>query len=150
MVVLTDNVLRDVVDICTNPKKFTPLGSFYVTITTYKHLKLIDYCTGKHPSLPGPVLFHHRQDTGQFLCFAQTLQEVNNDVADILAIGCDHFKDYSNGFASVCPVAQAIVCKKHAQDDIDRKLTSLGINGKTRNDFMRDIFGRVHYRKGSN
>ena len=150
MVVLTDNVLQDVVDSCTNPEKFTPftidttfnVGSFYVTTTTYKHLKLIDHRTGKHPSLPGPALFHRRQDTGQFLYFAQTLQEVNNDVADILAIGSDRFKGYSNGFASVCPVARVIVCKKHAEDDIDRKLTSLGISGKSRDDFMRDIFGR--------
>lgn len=150
MVVLTENVLQDVVDSCTNPEMFTPftidttfkVGSFYVTTTTYKHLKLIDHRTGKHPSLRGPALFHRRQDTGQFLYFAQTLHEVNNDIADILAIGSDRFKGYSNGFASVCPVARVIVCKKHAEDDINRKLTSLGINGKARDNFMRDIFGR--------
>lgn len=28
-------------------------------------MKLVDQCSGKHPSLPGPVLFHLRQDTGQ-------------------------------------------------------------------------------------
>ena len=150
MVFLTENVLQDVVDSCTNPEMFTPftidttlnVGSFYVTTRTYKHLKLIDHRTGKHPSLPGPALFHRRQDTGLFLYFAQTLQEVNNRIADILAIGSDCFKGYSNGFASVCPVARVIVCKKHAEDDIDQKLTSLDINGKARDNFMRDIFGR--------
>ena len=84
-------------------------GSFYLTTTMYRHLKLIDHRTGKHPSLPGPELFHHRQDTGQFLYFAQTLQEVNNDIADILAIGSDHFKGYCTRFASVCPVVRVIV-----------------------------------------
>ena len=103
---------------------------------------MIDHCTGKHPSLPGPALFHRCQDTGQFLYFAQTLQEVNNNIGDILAIRSDRFKVYSNGFASVCPVAWVIVCKKHAEDDVDRKLTSLGINGEARDNFMRDIFGR--------
>ena len=150
MVVLTDNVLQDVVDFCTDPELFTPftiettfnVGAFYVTTTTYKHLKLVDQRSGKHPSLPGPALFHLRQDTGQFLYFAQTLQEVNNNVGDILAIGSDRFKGYANGFASVCPVARVIVCKKHAKDDVDRKLTSLGITGKAREKFMRDIFGR--------
>lgn len=150
MVVLTENALQDVVDCCTDPELFTPftidttfnVGAFYVTTTTYKHLKLVDQRSGKHPSLPGPALFHLRQDTGQFLYFAQTLQEVNKNVGDILAIGSDRFKGYANGFASVCPVARVIVCKKHAEDDIDRKLTSLGINGEARQQFMRDIFGR--------
>jgi len=107
-----------------------------------QHLKLVDQHSGKHPSLPGPALFHLRQDTGQFLYFAQTLQEVNNNVGDILAIGSDRFKGYANGFALVCPIARVIVCKKHAKDDIDQKLTSLGITGKAREKFIRDIFGR--------
>ena len=33
-----------------------------------------------------------------------------------------------------------IVYEKHAEDDIDRKLTSLGINGEARDNFTRDIF----------
>ena len=35
-----------------------------------------------------------------------------------------------------------IVCNKHAEDDVDHKLTSLGINGEARDNFMRDIFCR--------
>lgn len=69
------------------------------------------------------------------------MQEVNQNVGDILVIGSDRFKGYANGFASVCPVARVIVCKKHAEDDVDRKLTSLGITGEARNQFMKDIFG---------
>ncbi|CAB4002353.1 Hypothetical predicted protein [Paramuricea clavata] len=50
MVVLTENVVQDVVDFCTNPESFSPftidttfnVGPFYVTTTTYKHLKLVD------------------------------------------------------------------------------------------------------------
>ena len=148
MVVLTENVVQDVVDFCTDPETFTPftidttfnVGPFYVTTTTYKHLKLVDQRSGKNPSLPGPALFHVKQDTGQFLYFAQTLQERNRNVGDILAIGSDRFKGYANGFATVCPVARVIVCKKHAEDDVDRKLSSLGITG-ARNKFKKDIFG---------
>ena len=149
MVVLTENVVQDVVDFCTDPETFTPftidttfnVGPFYVTTTTYKHLKLVDQRSGKNPSLPGPALFHVKQDTGQFLYFAQTLQERNRNVGDILAIGSDRFKGYANGFATVCPVARVIVCKKHAEDDVDRKLSSLGITGEARNKFKKDIFG---------
>ena len=149
MVVLTENVVQDVVDFCTDPETFTPftidttfnVGPFYVTTTTYKHLKLVDQRSGKNPSLPGPALFHVKQDTGQFLYFAQTLQERNRNVGDILAIGSDRFKGYANGFVTVCPVARVIVCKKHAKDDVDRKLSSLGITGEARNKFKKDIFG---------
>jgi hypothetical protein len=77
----------------------------------------VDECSKKSLLLPGPALFHAKQDTGQFLYFAQTLQEVNQDIGDILAIGSDRFK----GFAKVCPVAQVIVCKKNAEDDVTRK-----------------------------
>ena len=82
------------------------VGSFYVTNTTYKHLKLIDHRTGRLLSPPGPALFHCRQDTGQFLYFTQTVQEVNNNVGDIIVIGSDHLKGYSNAFASVCDCLQ--------------------------------------------
>ena len=110
LVVLTDNVVQDVVDHCTNPEMFTlftidttfNVGLFYVTNTTYRHLRLIDHHTGRLLSQPGPALFHRRQDTGQFLYFAQTVQKVNNNIGDIIAIGSDHLKGYSNGFASVC------------------------------------------------
>ena len=149
MVVLTENVVDDVVQFCTDPESFTPftidttfnVGPFYVTTTTYKHLKLVDQRSEKNPSLPGPALFHVKQDTGQFLYFAQTLQEVNRNVGDILAIGSDLFRGYANGFTTVSPVARVIVCKKHAEDNIDRKLTSLGITGEARHKYMKDIFG---------
>ena len=149
VVVATNNVVQDVVDNCTNPEKFAPftmdttfnVGDFFVTTTSYKHLKLIDARTGKHPCLPGPALFHVRQGSGQFTYFAQTLQEMNNGIGDILAIGSDRCQTYANGFAQICPVARIVVCKKHAEDDVCRKLIELGINEKVRNEFMWDIFG---------
>ena len=56
-------------------------------------------------------------------------------------IGSDCFNRFSTGFGGVCPIATVIVCKKHAEDDVDRKLTSLGITGSSRDEFMADIFG---------
>ena len=149
MVVLTENVVQDVVDFCTDPETFTPfttdttfnVGPFYMTTTTYKHLKLVDQRSGKNPSLPGPALFHVNKILVSFCTLHKTLQERNRNVGDILAIGSDRFKGYANGFATVCPVARVIVCKKHAEDDVDRKLSSLGITGEARNKSKKDIFG---------
>ncbi|KAK3747614.1 hypothetical protein QZH41_013674 [Actinostola sp. cb2023] len=38
-------------------------------------------------------------------------------------------------------ISRVIVCKKHCEDDVDRKLSGLGISGKARKDFKDDIFG---------
>ena len=148
--VLDEEVVQEIVENCTSPTDFGPfmmdttfnVGQFYVTTTCYTNLKLIDSRTGKHPSLPGPALFHQHQDTGQFRYFAQSLQEMNPDISNIRVIGSDRFNGFSTGFGAVCPIATVIVCKKHAEDDVDRKLTSLGITGSSRDEFMADIFGR--------
>lgn len=119
-VVPTDSVVQDIVDNCTRPDSFQPftidttfnIGPFYVTTTTYKHLKLIDKRSGKNPNLPGPALFHARQNTGQFTYFAQTLNEMNGGISNILAIGSDHCNAFSDGLRTVCPLARVLICKK--------------------------------------
>lgn len=148
-VVADEEVVNDVVENCTDPAMFGPfmmdttfnVGQFYVTTTCYTNHSVIDKRTGKHPSLPGPAFFHQRQDSGQFLYFAQSLQEVNPNISDILVLGSDRFNGYTNGFGPVCPIATFVICKKHGEDDVNRKLTTLGINGQARDDFMADIFG---------
>ena len=134
LVVADAGTVQNVVENCTNPASSSPftidttfnVGSFFVTTTFYKHMKLIDRRTGQHPSLPGPALFHVRENTGQFTYFAESLQEINSQVSDILIIGSDRFRGFSNGFKTICHLARNIVCKKHAEDDIQRKMTDLG------------------------
>ena len=148
-VVLTDAVVQDVVDNCAQAGNFQAftvdttfnVGPFYVTTSTYKHLKLIDRRSGKHPNLPGPALFHTRQDTGQFTYFAQTLAENNRGIGNILAVGSDLCTTYCTGFAPVCPLARVVVCKKHAEDAVKRKLDELGITGQDREQCLTDVFG---------
>ena len=149
VVVATNNAVQDVINNCTNPEKFAPftmdttfnVGDFFVTTTSYKHVKLIDARTGKHPCLSGPALFHVRQGSDQLTYFAQALQEMNNGIEDILVIGSDRCQTYANGFAQICPVSRIVVSKKHAEDDVCRKLIELDINEKVRKEFLWDIFG---------
>lgn len=67
--------------------------------------------------------------------FAQTLQENNKNISDIIVIRSDRFNGYAIGFGVVCPVAQVVVCKNHGEDDVDTKLSDLGILGKSSDDF---------------
>ena len=65
VVLATPHQVNDIVSFCTDPESFTVLGidttynicnNLYVTPLCYKHLKLFDVNTNKHPLLPGPVL----------------------------------------------------------------------------------------------
>ena len=115
--------------------------AIFLTTTCYKHLKLTDRKTGQHPSLPGPALLHVKENTGQFTYFTQSLQEINSRVSDILIIGSDRFKGFANGFKTLCHILRSIVCKKHTENDIQRKMTALGIGPQARGEYLKDIFG---------
>ena len=61
-----DRQLNDMVSFCTNDEEFSVvgvdptfnLGDFSVTVSTYRHLQLIDRTTKKHPVMLGPMLVH--------------------------------------------------------------------------------------------
>ena len=80
-----------------------------------------------------------KENTGQFTYLAQTLQEINSRKS--LIIGSDRFKGFANGFKTVCHVARSIVCKRYAEDDVQRKMTELGIGPRERGEYLKDIFG---------
>ena len=63
-VLVHDWQLKEIETFCTNPENFTTfgadptfnLGQFNLTVTTYRHLKVVDRKSGKHPVMIGPVL----------------------------------------------------------------------------------------------
>lgn len=62
-------------------------------------------------------------------------------LAKILAVGCDRERAIKNGPTPHFPCSVFLACKKHFEDDIQRKLAELGLNGKERNQIVADIFG---------
>lgn len=141
--------LNHVERFCTNPGKPGILridttyncGEFYVTPTTYRHQLLLSKRTGKHPVLLGPTLIHKHRDKEEFSYLASSMTRIKPSLGRILAIGCDRDKAVKNGLAPYFPCAVFLACKKHFEDDIQRKLTELGLNGNERSQIVADIFG---------
>lgn len=144
-----DSQLLDLERFCTNPSRPGILsidttynrGEFYVTPTTYRHQMLLSKRTGKHPVLLGPTLIHKHRDQEAFGYLASSMIRLKPSLARMLAVGCDRDKAIKNGLTPHFPCAVFLACKKHFEDDIQRKLTELGVNGNERKEIVADIFG---------
>jgi len=141
--------LKEVERFCTNPSDPGILGvdttyncgEFYVTPTTYRHRQVISKRTGKHPVMIGPTLIHKHRDEEAFAYLASSMIRVNANLASLLAIGSDRDRAMKKGLSSQFPSAVFVACKKHFEDDLQRKLSELGVNDKAKKEFMADIFG---------
>ena len=149
LVITTKAQLAEVVNFCTNPEEFSifaidvtyDIGPFFVTTTTYRHLKLHDKESGTHPNFPGPMMIHTDEGSEAFRYFFSTLKGLNRDIENILFVGCDRQKAIVNGLSSELPIAQFLACTKHVQDNIKRKMSSLFIHENVQAEFLMDIFG---------
>ena len=135
-VVCHDQIMKDIAHFCTDPGSFiTPLvidktfnvGDFFVTTSCYKHLKVVKKIDGKHPWVPGPVLFHTRQDESIYRGFAHLLIEKDSGFRNLLFVGNDREKAIQNGLTSELPYTTLIFCSKLVKDNIENKLTALAI-----------------------
>ena len=54
------------------------VGNFCVTATSYQNRMFIHNQTGRVANLPGPAMFHVKQDASQFLYFANTYRLPRN------------------------------------------------------------------------
>ena len=143
-------LIRDIKDFCTGIRDFSILGidttyniskKVYFSPTTYRHLKLLDRQTGQHPVLPGPALINDKLDATNFRFFANCLVDQDEELLGVRAIGSDRDAAIDKGLKSVFRSSQFLACKKHVQDNIKSKLTTLGITGQAKNEFLTDIFG---------
>jgi len=142
--------IRDLRDMCTDPLQYSVLGVdttyniskfCYLTPTVYKHLKLVDRKTGNHPTLLGPILIHNKMDSKTFQYFGNRLVELDGKLRDILFIGSDRDAAIDKGLKQAFPIASFLACQKHMADNIKSKLTELGVNGKAKKEYLKDIFG---------
>ena len=144
-----DRQLSDLQRFCTSPHHFGVLGvdtvfncgNFYATPTTYPHLLLLDNTTLKSPTMLGPVSVHKRLDTECYNYLAASITRAQPSLRNTLSIGSDGDQKIFNGMKHQFPAATWVLCKKHVEDNIRRKLTNLGITGSKQHTFICDIFG---------
>eukprot|EP00112_Aurelia_sp_Birch-Aquarium-sp1_P018622 Seg4461.2 transcript_id=Seg4461.2/GoldUCD/mRNA.D3Y31 product="hypothetical protein" protein_id=Seg4461.2/GoldUCD/D3Y31 len=149
-IVTTDQTMSNIAEMCTCQDNCTPfcvdttygIGDFFVTTTSYKNLKLVNATNNKHPSFPGPALFHMEQDAPVFGYFAQTLIGLKDECKYILFLGSDRDKALTNGMNKYLLVATNLYCKKHLEDDIKRKFSKLPhVSKNIRSLILTDILG---------
>ena len=148
-VLASDNQLHDVARFCCDPKLFSifgidptfNLGEFSVTVTTYRHLQLLDRHTKKPPVFLGPMLIHQRKTAQSYHFLASSMVGLHPEVASIQAIGTDGEKQLGEGFKLQFRSCTHLLCFIHMKDCIVRKLRDIGICGASGKPFLDEIFG---------
>ena len=149
VVLASNQQLQDVKRFCTNPAKFSVLGvdatfnfgKFYVTLTTYRNL-LLRTKENSHPVRIGPTLLHHRKEASSYYELASTMVKLHAPTQNVLVYGTDGEKALSEGFRRPLPFALHLMCDIHMKDNIQSKLTELGICTPVAEEYRADIFRR--------
>ena len=149
-VLANDKQVHDLKRFCCDPCAFSilgidptfNLGQFSVTVTTYRHLQLLDRNTRKPPVLLGPMLVHQRKTMQSYHFLASSIVGLCPDLVKLNTFGTDGEKALENAFALQFKKASHLLCFLHVKDSIVRKLREIGICGESSQSFMFDIFGK--------
>ena len=148
VVYVEDWQMAEIVENCCQPDSTCVLsidttfnvGQFYVTSTTYQNAKFVNQRTGKLANLPGPTLFHVRQDESQFLFFSNNLLEANYAFEKVRFVGGDRDKG-QKGFLKPLKGVTYLPCKKHIEDNMKAKMQSLQLDASEKKIILEDVFG---------
>jgi len=151
--------LKEIVQFCTNPNHFSiytadptfNLGSFNLTVTTYRHLKVVTRRDGHHPIMIGPLLISQLKTEETYNYFFGKVAALNKDIRNILAIGTDGEEPLINGMKNVMSHATHLRCFGHFRDNCKSKLRESHIPEKFQQSFLHDLLGKQEgttYEKG--
>lgn len=107
----------------------------------------MDKKTMKSPTMLGPVAIHKRLNTECYNYLAASMTRAQPALRNILSIGSDGDSKIFNGMKEQFPASTWVLCKKHVEDNVRRKLTSLGITTSNQQPFITDIFGNAENSK---
>lgn len=149
VVCATQQQLVDTERFCCNPHQFTVLGvdpsfnvgKFCYTLTTYRHLMVVDKVTGKHPVMIGPILFHMRKLEASYKLLTSTMVNLNPNLSGLMSFGTDGEYNVAKAFSDQFVFAMQMRCKKHLEDNIESAMVRIGIPAKMRREILVDIFG---------
>ena len=116
------------------------LGDFDVTVTTYRHLMLVN-SVGKHPVMIGPLFIHQRKKFESYYYFASSLVGLRPALRNLLAFGTDGEKALWNALHTVFDKALHLRCFLHFKGNLEAKLHDLNIPKRERVMFLQDVFG---------
>ncbi len=149
IVCCTQQQLLDIERFCCNSQHFSVLGvdpsfnigKFCYTLTTYRHLMIVNKLTGKHPVMIGPILFHMRKLESSYKLLASTMVDLHPNLSGLLSFGTDGEINVAKAFSSQFIFAVHMRCKKHLEANIESALVRFGIPQSIRREILLDIFG---------
>jgi hypothetical protein len=151
VVLYSDNQLRDLKAFCFNRSagsvlsfdKTFNLGEIYVTPSVYKNMALQQRRTSDYPVFLGPVFVNGHSDIETFGVFFSQLaiRLIDCDQSE-LTLGSDDELAMRKAMSTFFPRAATVVCSRHLQENVARKLDSLiGAQSLTRRQLHDAICG---------
>ena len=144
----TETQLKEMEKFCTNSSNFCivvdttfNIGSFYVTLTTYRNLMLEHKKLLHEPVMLGPALIHQKRSYDSFFLLPSNMIREKPGLGNIIVFGTDGEVNLTKAFESCMPFAKHLLCDIHMRDNIVSKLCSLNIKGPEKQEFMNEIFG---------
>lgn len=147
-VLVYDWTLRDMERFCTEPQNFTilsvdptfNLGSFHVTVTTYRH-PMLKTRQGSNPVMLGALFIHQCKTFSTYNFFFSQLVGLCPGLKNIRCFGTDGEKALVNALHTQFQSAIHLRCFLHFRGNLEDKLANLGISKANAQEFIRDVLG---------
>jgi len=120
------------------------LGPFFVLVTTYRNTTLFTKRSNPPtcPVMLGPVMLCMLKDKSTYLTLFQKLSaQVPGLQVSLKGYCTDSEEALRQALAQVFPSSVSLLCKVHAQRNIEDKCRKLRLSQSFTNDIINDIFG---------
>jgi hypothetical protein len=142
--------LREIEQFCTDPQKFTifsadptfNLGNFNLTVTTYRHLKVVTRRDGHHPLMIGPLLISQSKTSETYNYFFGKITALNKNLRNILGIGTDGEEALVEAMKNSMSHAIHLRCFGHFRDNCKTRLRESNVPETVQKSFLQDVFGK--------
>ena len=120
------------------------LGEYFVLISVYKNTSLYVKKTNRCPTMIGPAMISHKKDAKTMKIFYDSILSSCPGLGPHLkVIGSDGEKSIMNESCAAFPASVLLLCMRHAQQNIERKLIELKVPDKQKKRIKEDLFGSL-------
>lgn len=154
VILFSDEQVEDIVNFCCNEVDghtsmlyvdvTFKLGPFFVLVTTYRNTTLFTKRSNPPtcPVMLGPVMLCMLKDKSTYLTLFQKLSaQVPGLQVSLKGYCTDSEQVLRQALAQVFPSSVSLLCKVHAQRNIEDKCRKLRLSQSFTNDIINDIFG---------
>lgn len=117
------------------------IADYYFTFVTYQNL-LLETQRGNYPVSIGPGILHKRKLASSYKNLPLLMIKYRPALNGVLVYGADGEENLFKAFGDVFGDARHLRCDIHLRDNIQQKLSELGVTKEHSIEIMSDIFGR--------